>query len=119
LITSVQTPEVAARWNNNMQALVEGIGLGIPANNSTDPRNSTNAGVEYTAGAGGKISQWPESLGFAATFDPSVVQGFGQIASQEYRAGHCNGFIATDWSGYRTQVVTHQWNFWRRSATGC
>src|SRR5450432_661996 len=86
LITSVQTPEVAARWNNNMQALVEGIGLGIPANNSTDPRNSTNAGVEYTAGAGGKISQWPESLGFAATFDPSVVQGFGQIASQEYRA---------------------------------
>ena len=50
LITSVQTPEVAARWNNNMQALVEGIGLGIPANNSTDPRNSTNAGVEYTAG---------------------------------------------------------------------
>src|SRR3984957_732563 len=32
LITSVQTPEVAARWNNKMQALVEGIALGIPAN---------------------------------------------------------------------------------------
>ena len=26
LVTSVQTPEVAARWNNNVQALVEGAG---------------------------------------------------------------------------------------------
>jgi beta-glucosidase len=86
LITSVQSPEVAARWNNQVQALVEGIGFGIPTNNSSDPRNSTNAGVEYTAGAGGKISQWPESLGFAATFDPSVVLEFGLIAAKEYRA---------------------------------
>ncbi|HEY4936758.1 MAG TPA: glycoside hydrolase family 3 N-terminal domain-containing protein, partial [Puia sp.] len=86
LVTSVQSPEVAARWNNKMQALVEGIGLGIPANNSTDPRNSTNSGVEYTAGAGGKISQWPESMGLAATFDPTIVMQFGQIAAKEYRA---------------------------------
>src|SRR5580692_11778280 len=42
LVTSVQTPEVAAKWNNNVQALVEGIGFGIPANNSSDPRHSTN-----------------------------------------------------------------------------
>jgi len=86
LITSVLSPEVAARWNNNMQAFVEGLGLGIPSNNSTDPRHSTNSGVEYTAGAGGKISQWPESIGLAATFDPDIVLQFGQIAAQEYRA---------------------------------
>ncbi len=86
LVTSVQTPEVAAKWNNNVQALVEGIGFGIPANNSSDPRHSTNSGVEYTAGAGGKISQWPDQLGLAATFDPAVVQQFGSIAAQEYRA---------------------------------
>jgi len=86
LITSVQTPEVAARWNNNVQALVEGVGFGIPANNSSDPRHSTNSGVEYTAGAGGKISQWPDQLGLAATFDPAVVRQFGTIAAQEYRA---------------------------------
>jgi len=86
LITSVQSPEVAARWNNNVQALVEGVGFGIPANNSSDPRHSTNSGVEYTAGAGGKISQWPDQLGLAATFDPAVVQEFGHIAAQEYRA---------------------------------
>ena len=41
LITSVESPEVAARWNNNVQTLVEGIGLGIPANNSSDPRPRT------------------------------------------------------------------------------
>ncbi len=86
LVTSVQTPEVAAKWNNNVQALVEGIGFGIPANNSSDPRHSTNSGVEYTAGAGGKISQWPDQLGLAATFDPAVVQQFGSIAAREYRA---------------------------------
>jgi beta-glucosidase len=86
LVTSVQSPEVAAQWNNNVQALVEGSGFGIPANNSTDPRNGTNSGVEYTAGAGGKISQWPDELGMAATFDPSIVKQFGRIAAKEYRA---------------------------------
>lgn len=86
LITSVQTPEVAAKWNNKVQAIVEGEGFGIPANNSSDPRHSTNSGVEYTAGAGGKISQWPDQLGLAATFDPAVVEQFGHIAAQEYRA---------------------------------
>src|SRR5450432_1419549 len=86
LITSVSSPEIAAKWNNHVQALVEGIGFGIPANNSSDPRHSTNSGVEYTAGAGGKISQWPDQLGLAATFDPAVVQQFGSIAAKEYRA---------------------------------
>ena len=36
LVTSVQSPAVAAEWNNKMQTLVEGIGLGIPANTSSD-----------------------------------------------------------------------------------
>jgi beta-glucosidase len=86
LITSVKSPEVAAKWNNNVQALVEGAGFGIPANNSSDPRHGANTGVEYTAGAGGTISQWPDQLGLAATFDPSVVKQFGNIAAKEYRA---------------------------------
>lgn len=86
LITSVETPEVAARWNNTAQAFVEGNGLGIPVNTSSDPRHGSNASVEYTAGAGGKISMWPEPLGLAATFDPALVQQFGSIAAKEYRA---------------------------------
>ena len=86
LITTVESPEVAARWNNNVQALVEGIGLGIPANNSSDPRHRTRADAEYNAGSGGDISMWPGSIGLAATFDPAIVRQFGDIASKEYRA---------------------------------
>ena len=86
LITQVESPAIAARWNNNVQALVEGTGFGIPTNNSSDPRHGTSAGVEYTAGAGGQLSRWPDELGLAATFDPALVRQFGGIAAQEYRA---------------------------------
>ena len=86
LLTTVQSPEAAARWNNKVQALCEGLGLGIPANNSTDPRHGTVSTMEYNAGAGGQISMWPGSLGMAASFDPNLVEQFGQIAAAEYRA---------------------------------
>lgn len=86
LLTSVKNPEVAAIWNNNVQSLVEGIGMGIPANNSSDPRNGANKDAEYNAGSGGTISQWPEELGLAATFDPQITEQFGSIAAKEYRA---------------------------------
>jgi len=42
LYTRVESPAVAARWNNNAQAMVEGLGLGIPANNSSDPRHQAS-----------------------------------------------------------------------------
>jgi beta-glucosidase len=86
LITRVQSPEAAARWNNEVQALAEGLGLGIPANNSSDPRHGTESGAEYNFGAGGHISMWPGSLGLAATFDTELMEQFGTIASREYRA---------------------------------
>ena len=86
LVTTVESPEVAARWNNNVQAFVEALGHGIPANNSSDPRNETAATAEFNMGAGGKISLWPTPLGLAATFDPALVKRFGEIASEEYRA---------------------------------
>ena len=86
LVTTVGSPEIAARWNNNVQAFVEALGCGIPANNSSDPRNETNATAEFNAGAGGQISLWPTPLGLAATFDPALVRQFGDIASKEYRA---------------------------------
>ncbi len=86
LITNVESPTVAAQWNNNMQAFVEKLGHGIPANTSSDPRHEAKATTEYNAGAGGQISQWPTSLGLAATFDPQLMYRFGEIASEEYRA---------------------------------
>ncbi|MCQ2347191.1 MAG: glycoside hydrolase family 3 protein, partial [Paludibacteraceae bacterium] len=86
LVTIIESPEVAAKWSNRVQAYVEGLGHGIPANNSSDPRHSSRADGEYNAGGGGKISQWPGTLGLAATFSPELVERFGEIASTEYRA---------------------------------
>lgn len=86
LVTAVQSPADAAKWNNNMQRLCEGLGMGIPVNISSDPRHGADAGAEFNAGSGGAISHWPSTLGLAATFDPSLVRRFGEIASCEYRA---------------------------------
>lgn len=86
LVTTVESPEVAARWNNKIQAFAEGTGLGIPVNNSSDPRHASDSSSEFNAGAGGHISMWPETLGLAATFDPEITKKFGMIASREYRA---------------------------------
>lgn len=86
LVTSVESPEVAARWNNNIQEISESQSWGIPVIHSSDPRHSVNADTEFNEGSGGKISQWPEQLGLAATFDPNEVKKFGKIASLEYRA---------------------------------
>jgi beta-glucosidase len=86
LITSVESPAVAAQWNNNIQAFAEGLYLGIPVNTSSDPRHGSDSYAEYNAGAGGAISMWPGTLGLAATFDPALMRQFGEIASKEYRA---------------------------------
>lgn len=87
LIAAIPGAEVAARWNNAAQAFVEGMGHGIPINNSSDPRNGVStAGNEFTSGAGGDISLWPNELGMGATFDPELVREYGRIASAEYRA---------------------------------
>lgn len=86
LMTSVDGPAIAAKWNNNLQELAEGLGMGIPVNISSDPRHGANKDAEYNAGSGGTISQWPEELGLAATFEPSITKQFGAIASKEYRA---------------------------------
>lgn len=86
LITSVESPAVAAKWNNNAQAFAEGLYLGIPVNTSSDPRHGSDSYAEFNAGAGGDISMWPGTLGIAATFDPFLMKQFGEIASIEYRA---------------------------------
>ncbi|WP_294248588.1 glycoside hydrolase family 3 N-terminal domain-containing protein [uncultured Chryseobacterium sp.] len=86
LVTTVESPAIAAQWSNNIQAYIEGLGLGIPANNSTDPRHSATVTAEFNEGAGGQISLWPDGLAMGATFDPELVKKFGNIAAQEYRA---------------------------------
>ena len=86
LIAKVKSPYITAQWNNKVQALCESLDHGIPANNSSDPRHGVIADEEFAAGVGGRISAWPGTLGLAATFDPSLVLRFGEVASTEYRA---------------------------------
>ena len=56
LVTGLQDTETAVKWNNALQALAEGIGFGIPANNSSDPRHGVGSDAEYMAAAGEPIS---------------------------------------------------------------
>ena len=78
-------PKLLAEQNNALQEVAERTRLGIPLTISTDPRNH----FQYVVGASsmtGKFSQWPETLGLAATRDASLVRRFADIARQEYRA---------------------------------
>ena len=85
LLTSVESAEVAAKWNNNIQAYCESVDFGIPASISSDPRHGASSNGEFFVGSKGMISQWPSELGLAATFDPELVEQFGKIMAREYR----------------------------------
>ncbi|MGY3944856.1 glycoside hydrolase family 3 protein [Aeromonas tecta] len=79
-------PAAIAEDNNRLQALLEGVGLGIPMTVSTDPRNHFTHDPKATSVGADAFSQWPETLGLAAIGDAALVQRFGDIARQEYRA---------------------------------
>lgn len=76
LVTKVRSAYDAALWSNNLQALCESEPFGIPANNSTNPRTS----------ASGRTSVWGTTLSLAATFDSRLVERYGEVASEEFRA---------------------------------
>jgi beta-glucosidase len=78
-------PRAMAAWNNRIQKLAERTRLGIPVTISSDPRHafSNNPATAMMTGA---FSQWPEQIGLGATWDADLVQEFGDIARQEYRA---------------------------------
>lgn len=76
---------ILARYNNNVQLIGERTRLGIPITIASDPRH----GSEHNPGAAlstPTFSQWPTSLGLAATRDTLLVREFGNIARQEYLA---------------------------------
>lgn len=86
LLSSVDSAEDGVRWTNEIQRQCEKLPFGIPANISSDPRHGISADAEYNLGSGSDISHWPEGIGMAATFDPQLVNQFGDVASREYRA---------------------------------
>ena len=86
LLTTAESAQTAARWNNRLQQLAEESRLGIPVCISSDPRHAAGKKTAEFAGTGKDVSRWPEGLGLAATFDPELVGQFASIASKEYRA---------------------------------
>ena len=74
-----------AEQNNAIQSIAERNRLGIPVTMSTDPRHHFQSLVGASSSGEG-YSQWPEPLGFAALNDAEIMEQFGQIAAQEYRA---------------------------------
>ncbi len=85
VLGAVPSAETLARWHNTLQELAAGTHLGIPVTISTDPRHSysENPGAAIITSA---FSQWPESLGLAATRDVDLVHRFAEICRQEYAA---------------------------------
>ncbi len=78
-------PRTMATWLNRVQEAAESTRLGIPAFFVTNPRNHLGGegriGIDEAAGA---FSQWPGTLGLAATRDAALVEEFGAIAAKEY-----------------------------------
>jgi beta-glucosidase len=77
------TPMVAI-WQNNIQKLAEETRLGIPITIASDPRNHFNKTIY--AMSPNDVSQWCETLGFAAIDDLELVKQFVEIVRQEYLA---------------------------------
>jgi len=77
--------DLMAKYSNTIQKMAERTRLGIPITIASDPRHGTqnNPGATlYTP----SFSQWPSSLGLAATRDTVLVREFADIARQEYTA---------------------------------
>lgn len=97
LVRNVASSAIGAGWSNAVQAFCESARLGIPSNNSTDPRNYSNGTTninnykpeqdgEFDPAGESDISKWPRELGLAATFDMDVIRTHGEVVSAEYRA---------------------------------
>ena len=86
LLVQTESAEVAARWNNHLQALAEVSPFGIPVCISSDPRHAAGKKTAEFSGTGKEVSRWPEGLGIAATFDAELMKEFTKVVAKEYRA---------------------------------
>jgi beta-glucosidase len=103
-------PRTMATWLNAVQEIAEGRRLGTPVLFVTNPRNHYGAGATFgIAEATNAFSQWPQTLGLAATRDVALVEEFARIAAQEYvsvgirGAYHPTADVATEprWGRFR------------------
>jgi beta-glucosidase len=103
-------PRTMATWLNAVQQVAEARRLGTPVLFVTNPRNHYGAAATFgIAEASSAFSQWPGTLGLAATRDPVLVEEFARIAAQEYfsvgirGAYHPTADVATEprWGRFR------------------
>ncbi|GAA1728099.1 glycoside hydrolase family 3 N-terminal domain-containing protein [Isoptericola hypogeus] len=85
VLAAPATAREFALWHNRLQELAASTRLGIPVTVSTDPRHAftDNPG---TALLSGPFSQWPETLGLAATRDERLTEEHADAARREYLA---------------------------------
>lgn len=76
-----------ATWANNLQALCENDGHGIPAIIASNPRNhiTKDASIGLSVGTT-TFSTWPGELGLSAMNDLKLTREFADIARQEWAA---------------------------------
>lgn len=80
-------PRHMATWLNAVHEAAERTRLGIPPLFVTNPRNHLGAAANFgIMEAAGAFSQWPGTLGLAATGDAALVEEFASIAAREYVA---------------------------------
>ena len=78
-------PRIQAEWHNRLQKIAASTRSGIPITISSDPRHGFGDAHGASWSAEG-FSHWPEPIGFGALRDEAVMEEFGDIARQEYRA---------------------------------
>ncbi|MFJ3404490.1 glycoside hydrolase family 3 protein [Promicromonospora sp. NPDC090134] len=85
VLAAPPTAREFAVWHNRLQRLAAGTRLGIPVTVASDPRHgfTDNPGAALLSGP---FSQWPETLGLAATRDERLVEEHADAARQEYLA---------------------------------
>ncbi|MEQ8530651.1 MAG: glycoside hydrolase family 3 N-terminal domain-containing protein, partial [Imperialibacter sp.] len=77
--------KVLAEWANNLQALCESDGSGIPAIVASNPRNHITIDASAGLSVGeNTFSVWPGELGLAAMRDLALTREFADIARQEW-----------------------------------
>ena len=80
-------PRKFAEWSNGMQEIAEASRLGIPIMFSTDPRHGSGTGAHVRGTQ--YFSQFPSNegqVGITSARDPKLVEDFGAVVAQEYRA---------------------------------
>ena len=79
---------------------------------SSDPRHGTGESSGVAVRASG-FSAWPDPLGLAATRDVALVEEFGRIANQEYRAvGIRTATSPHGGPGHRAPLGSHLRHVW-------